>query len=296
MEELQKHLKEKGKTASWISLANEFSYLVGESDKKRSDGVRRMFNKLSIKVDNTKIHITLGCVHVPFHNEKLINSLLAFISEYKDKIGGFHLIGDFLDLKSLSSHDDGVVDKSGLTLGKEYSEGNRVLDMFDAILPNVPKTFIFGNHEDRYFRTISSPKANKFADALISPLDALKLKERGYKVLDNWKEDYISIGKYQAFHGIYCTQTPAKTHVSKLKHSCIFAHTHRIDQYFEGELHGVNIGCFADIESSGFKYLSRIERKFWKNGFGITHVNGKQSHTEVIVCENSRFFYAGKQY
>ena len=624
MEELQKHLKEKGKTASWISLANQFNYLIGESDKKRSDGVRRLFNKLSINVDNTKIHITLGCVHVPFHNEKLINSLLAFISEYKDKIGGFHLIGDFLDLKSLSSHDDGVVDKSGLTLGKEYSEGNRILDMFDAVLPqDIQKSFLYGNHCfsedtelltedgwvniddasedmkfasinpetkeliydlpigniirqdytgkmhqylsykdsslvtpghklflsnqtgkdsfcksedlklkdfyfyhsienkqqdnsdysdfeiqlaawihsdgrithksksgnityclyqskeenckkietilgslcleyrkserqrdivrimnkdivsetkvsceyyikagqfnlvkdkyilgdwlktlskrqfdiflnsyidgdgsrknntsgcamiygqkeildqlqnlcftnghitsiyeyctnsnkiqyklnvdldktrckitkdknfsevdysgrvwcvtlpqgtvvskrntkitiqgncDRFLRTISSPKANKYADALIAPEDALNLKARGYKVFTNWKEDYITIGKYQAFHGIYCTQTPAKTHVSKLKHSCIFAHTHRIDQYFEGELHGVNIGCFADIESSGFRYLSRIERKFWKNGFGITHINGKQSHTEVIVCENDHFFYAGKQY
>lgn len=296
MEKLEKHLKEKGKTASWISLAKQFNYLVGESDKKRSDGVRRLFNKFQISIDNTELHIVLGCVHVPFHNQKLISSLLKFIEDYKDKIKGFHLIGDFLDMKSLSSHDDGIVDRSGLTLGKEYLEGNKVLDLFDTALPTVKKTFIFGNHEDRFFRVTNTVKANKFADALISPIDGLRLIERGYKVLTDWKEDYVTIGKYQLFHGTFCTQTPAKTHITKLKHSCLFAHTHRIDQYFEGELHGINIGTFGDIESEGFKYLSRLERKFWKNGFGIIHVNSKQSHAEVIVCENSRFFYAGKQY
>jgi hypothetical protein len=64
------------------------------------------------------IHIVIGCMHVPFHNKQLLNGLINFINDYKDSIVGFHLVGDFLDLKSLSKHDEGIVDKTGLTLGK----------------------------------------------------------------------------------------------------------------------------------------------------------------------------------
>ena len=295
MEELRRHLQEKGKTESWIGLAKKFNYLEGETDKKRSDAVRKLFDQ--IQINDIEMHIVLGCVHVPFHNQELFKSLISFLSDYKDKIKGFHLIGDFLDLKSLSSHDDGIVDKSGLTLGKEYQTGNEVLDLFDNILNiNISKSFIFGNHEDRYFRIINSTKASKFADALISPIDGLNLKSRGYKILTDWKEDYITVGKYQLFHGIFCTQTPAKSHITKLKKSCMFAHTHRIDQYYEKELHGLNIGTMCDIESSGFKYLSRLERSLWRNGFGIIYVNKNQSQAEIVTCENNHFFYGGKLY
>lgn len=243
------------------------------------------------------IHIVIGCMHVPFHNKQLLKGLINFIDDYKDSIVGFHLVGDFLDLKSLSKHDEGTVDKTGLTLGKEYAEGNNVLDMLDSVLPSgIQKTFLYGNHEDRYIRACNDIKNNKFADALISPEQALNLDKRGYNLYNNWKEDYFMIGKYQVFHGIYCTQTPAKTHVSKLRKSCIFPHTHRVDSYFENDLHGLNIGTMSDINSVGFKYVSRIERMNWRNAFGIVHVNENVSQAEAIICNNDSFFYAGKKY
>lgn len=637
IDNLIQHLNVNGKTDSWLNLANQFNILPNASNKQKSDKVRKLFNsKVSkqwsenikvqqvIQQDTTDIHLVLGCVHVPFHNKQLVNSLVKFIKDYKENIKGFHLIGDFLDLKSLSSHEDGIVDKTGLTLGKEYSEGNKVLNLFDEVLPkNIQKTFLYGNHCfsedtellteegwvniddatiemkfasinpqtkqlvydypigdiikqdyngvmhqylslkdsllvtpghklfvsgqngkdyfcksedlkvknfqfyhsienklqdnpnfsdleiqlaawihsdggiiyksksgnisyciyqskkencekieiilnglnlkyrknererniirimnkdlvskaktsyeyyinagefslvedkyilgnwlktlskrqfdiflnsyidgdgsrkkqssscamiygqkeilnqlqdlcfinghttsiyeyctnsnrpqyrlnidldktkcginknknfsevnysgrvwcvtlpqgtvvskrntkitiqgncDRFFRTINTVKNNKFADALISPNDALHLKERGYNTFTNWKEDYIEVGKYQLFHGIFCTQTPAKSHVTKLKHSCVFAHTHRIDSYHEKDLHGLNIGTLSDINSEAFKYLSRLERSNWKNGFGIIHINGNQSNADVVVCNNNSFFYAGKKY
>jgi len=237
------------------------------------------------------IHVVLGCVHVPFENKVLMKKLLQLIEDNKDRIVGFHLLGDFLDLKSLSSHDDKTIDFEQLTLGQEYQAGNRVLDLIDQVLPyNISRTFIYGNHEDRFFRYTSNVKNYKTADAMQSPTEALKLKERGYKVFENWKEDYTIVGKYQLFHGIACTTNSAKTHVDKLRHSCIFAHTHRIGQHYEGWLHGVNIGMLGDMGSKGFSYLSRVERSTWKNGFGIINVQDGISQAEVIVCENEGFF------
>lgn len=149
---------------------------------------------------------------------------------------------------------------------------------------------------DRYFRHISNVKNYKTADAIMSPTQALKLKERGYNVLENWKEDFITLGKYQIFHGIYCTANSTRTHLDKLRVSNIFGHTHRVGETFDGSLHSLNIGCFADIDSKGFKYLSRVERQGWKNAFGIVNIAGEYSQAELIICEDNGFFYNGKRY
>lgn len=289
---LEEFLRKKKEPGNWKEIANEFN--VSGSSKQKSDYVRRLWKKVNT---GDGIHIVLGCVHVPYHNKILLNSLLKFIQDYNDKIVGFHLIGDFLDLESLSSHNKDIVDRKGITLGGEYAEGNKVLDIIEAHLPeNIKKTYIYGNHEDRYFRYINDVKNAKIGDSLLSPDKGLKLRERGYIVKTSWKEDYVTIGKYQIFHGIFCTQAPAKSHITKIKTSCIFAHTHRIDEYYEKDLHGLNIGSFADFNSDGFSYLSRLERMSWKNGFAIVHEFNGDAQASIIVCNNNSFYYGGKKY
>lgn len=276
----------------WVTTSSNSSWTIDEGNPYLQ---LRISRKESVK--KSGIHIVLGCVHVPFHNKVLLNKLLDFIEDQKDNIIGFHLIGDFMDMKSLSSHDDKTIDLSGLTLGKEYQEGNNVLDLLDEVLPdNIQKTFLYGNHEDRYLRHISNIKNYKTADAIQSPEQALNLNQRGYIVKNDWKEGYVTIGKYQLLHGISLTVNSCKTHVEKLRSSCIFAHTHKVGQYYEGWLHGVNIGHFGDENSKGFSYLSRVERAPWKNGFGIISISGKHSQAETVVCEDNGFFYNGKRY
>ena len=253
--------------------------------------------KVPVVTKTNGIHIILPDIHVPYHNKELLVKLASFIQDNKHQIIGFHLIGDYLDLKSLSSHDDKTIDKSGWTLGKEYEAGNLILDMFDSILPkNIQKTYLYGNHEDRYFRYISNIKNYKTADAIQSPTQALKLKERGYEVFENWKEDSVQVGKYELIHGIYCTVNSTKSHMDKLRTSCIFGHTHRLGEHFEGNLHCLNVGTLSDINSDGFKYLSRVERQFWTNGFAIVNIHGNHSQAELIVCNNNSFYFGGKKY
>lgn len=272
------------------------TYIMSQEELERLQWKHNVLNKV-VLTKSDGIHIALGCVHVPFHNKVLLGKLLQFIENQKDNIKGFHLIGDFLDMKSLSSHEDKTIDLLGLTLGKEYDAGNKVLDLIDSALPHgIQKTFLYGNHEDRYLRHISNIKNYKTADAIQSPEQALDLEGRGYTVKNNWKEDYVIIGKYQLLHGISLTVNSCKTHVEKLRSSCVFAHTHKIGQYYEGWLHGVNIGHFGDESSKGFSYLSRVERAPWKNGFGIISISGKHSQAETIVCEDNGFFYNGVRY
>lgn len=244
------------------------------------------------------IHLVLSCIHVPFENKKLMDSLLSFISDYKNHIKGFHLIGDFIDMKSLAFQEKDNIPLKGMTLGYEYAKSNELLDRFDVALPNdIEKSYIWGNHEDRHTRLGNMNSISQYIDALPSPTKALKLKERGYEVKENWKEDYIQLGKLQLIHGIFCSATPAKKHLNIMKTSVMFGHSHRIDTYYEQDNGAFNIGCLADIDSEGFRYLSRVERLNWKNGFGLVHLQSDGSfQADVIHCLNGSFFYGGKKY
>ena len=50
-------------------------------------------------------HLVLGCMHVPFHNKRMLISILELLAD--KKFVGMHLIGDYLDLNTFSSHDRG---------------------------------------------------------------------------------------------------------------------------------------------------------------------------------------------
>lgn len=261
--------------------------------------VRIKSEKISEKSNyNEGMHLVLSCVHVPFENKKFVESIIQFIGDYKDSITGFHLIGDVVDMKSLAFQEKGNVPIPGLTLGYEYKKTNDLLDRFDIVLnKNVQKSYIWGNHEDRHTRLKNTNDASQYMDALPSPTQALKLKERGYNVKENWKEDYIQLGKIQLIHGIFCSTTPAKKHLNVIKHSVMFGHTHRIDTYYESDNGSFNIGCLADIDSDGFRYLSRVERMNWKNGFGLIHLDKDGNfQADVIHALNGSFFYGGKKY
>lgn len=270
-----------------VSSLNEYSNITIKSKK---DSEKSNYGQ--------GIHIVLSCVHVPFHNEQLIKALGSFIEDYKEDIKGFHLIGDFLDMRSLSFHEKGTIPLMGVTLGYEYSKGNEVLDYLDTVLPkDVYKNFLWGNHEDRYKRLGKITDVSKYIDALPSPTQALKLKERGYRVKENWQEDYIQLGKIQLIHGIFCNSTPAKKHLNSMKTSVMFGHSHRIDSYYENDSAAFNIGCFIDIDAEGFKYISRVERMNWKNGFGLIHLDKDGTfQADIIHCLNNSFFYGGKKY
>ena len=192
------------------------------------------------------LHIVSGCWHVPFQNKKLTTSFLNLLEDVKNDLAGFHLIGDFLDLNSLSNYDKGKFSAvPGLNLLKEYEEGNKVLDHIDSIIPSsVDKTYIYGNHEDRYKRYVKDMQQSKIPPQ--SPTKALKLNDRGYYVYEKWDQDYITLGNHlDLMHGTYYNVHCAKKHMDVFRGSVMFVHTHRIQTYIEGNTGAYNIGLMA---------------------------------------------------
>ncbi len=250
-------------------------------------------------VDQVGMHILMGCNHVPFHNARLHAGIRNLMKDYKQDIKGFHLMGDFADINTLSSHDKGrFTAVPGLTLNIEYDICNKELDLFEKHLPDgVWKTYMYGNHEDRHNRWMSNMDNAK--TPLLSPMDGMLLEERGYDVKNKWSQDFFTIGNdFDIFHGIYFSIHNAKAHLDKLRRSCAYVHTHRIQNYREGIMSAYNIGACADFTSSAFNYASRPMKQQWANGFAINMVDseGRSNVTQIYVNPEGTFWFGGKLY
>lgn len=275
---------------------------ISEEDKVDSILQRKKalkgFHVPEIK-DQVGMHILLGCNHVPFHHKQLHRGIIELIKDHKDKIKGFHLLGDFLDLNPLSSHDKGrFTAVPGLTLNDEYQIGSDLLYDFDHVLPkDCWKTYLYGNHEDRYNRWMSVMDNAK--TPLISPEEGLRLWQRGYNVKTSWKDDFITIGNdFDIFHGIYFNIHNAKAHLDRLRRSCAYVHTHRIQHYQEGQMSAYNIGACADFNARAFNYATRPMKSQWANGFAINMVDdsGRSNVTQIQVDPLGHFWFGGKRY
>lgn len=242
------------------------------------------------------IHLVMGCLHIPFVNQKILNNIYQLMSNVK--FDGIHLIGDILDLNTLSSHDRGrFTAVPDLTLDLEYEAGNKVLDNFDNLLKDgALKTYIYGNHENRWNRYMADMQAAK--TPLKSPQEALGLDKRGYTTMTNWSEDYFTLGQHlELLHGTYFNVHTSKKHIDTLRGSVMFAHTHRIQTYIEGDTGGFNIGWLGNKNSAAFGYASRAQKAQWQNGFAVVTIdeNGDYFVEQIIVC-NDKFVYGGKVY
>jgi len=242
-----------------------------------------------------KSYVVIGCVHVPFQNQSLIKGLVDLMSTYT--YDGIVIAGDFLDMAALSDYERGRVSHTNVTLREEYDVGNEVLDIFDELLPeDALKVYIWGNHEDRYWRWLSDVNNSKLGTVL-NPSEEIKLHKRGYVVKDNYKSDYYKLGALQIMHGEYFNVHSAKKHLDVFRRNVLYFHTHRVQVYREGDFCAWNCGTLAEIDAPCFDYAKRGMRMQWANGFAIVHLDEEENHyVEQINCVDDHFVYNGVKY
>jgi len=243
--------------------------------------------------------LVISDVHRPFHNQILWQKLLRLISELGTNLHGIVLAGDYLDLYTLGSYNaESLANLSGLTLQDEYIDGLQGIDDLNSAFKGAKKYFLFGNHEDRYFRHIKEKDNAKYGGALINPTEALYLHERGWEVKTDWQSDYFTLGKHlDIVHGVYTSIHAAKAHLDKTQHSVMFGHTHRVQCYHTGNKAAFNIGGLFDIKSKGFSYMPRFQRQLWANGFAIVNVTDNGDfYVEQVNVWADKFLANGKMY
>lgn len=244
-------------------------------------------------------YFIFGCVHAPFHYRRAFTGVSKLLKDNKDIIKGIVFAGDYLDMNSLSSHDKGKKPIKGVTLDWEYLEGQNLLDqIFEHLPSNIHKIFIYGNHEDRYLRYMSDIDNSKLGDSLPSPEVGLDLQNRGFRVFNNWKQDVITLGNYlDVSHGEFTNIHTAKKHIDTYRRSTLYYHTHRIQQYIEGQVGGFNGGSMADFDQPVFNYATRAMKNSWLNGFTGVYIDEQgYYHIQQIMIYNNRFVFGNKIY
>lgn len=264
---------------------------LSESERRLIEGLRKSTHQ---------IWLILPDLHRPFHNGKIFNKILQLISDIGTNLYGINLCGDYLDLYTLGSYNaDSLGLLRGIDLGFEYEDGNEGLDALEsATHKGVKLQYLFGNHEDRYLREVNKGDRAKYGDALKSPVEALKLSERGYEFKTNWKDDFFTLGKHlDIIHGIYTNVHSAKKHLDMTNHSVMFGHSHRIQAHHSGDRASFNIGCLADIKNKVFNYMPRFQKNVWANGFAMVHINDNGEYfAEQVNIWNDSFYARGRIY
>ncbi len=280
------------------SRGNRPTFYTYEEVSDFPDVVQEKAKQVKSKFTTPGDYIVLGCMHVPGHDASLVKGITQMMKENKDKIQGLMLIGDFLDMNSLSGHDiNKFTALPGLTLSSEYAAGNRVLDMLtDHLKPSADRVYLYGNHEDRWNRYMADMQKAK--TPLQSPAEALNLESRGFNVFTHWEQDFITLGKHlDLMHGQYFNVHSAKKHIDTYRGSIMYAHTHRIQTYIEGSTGGFNIGWGGDISSPLFNYMPRGTKKQWMNGFAVVTIdNNGEYYVTQVYHHSGKFRYNGKFY
>jgi predicted phosphodiesterase len=246
-----------------------------------------------------KQYIILPDAHRPFHNKAIWDKLLRLLAYEKSTLTGLIISGDYLDMYSLSRHHaDSLGALRDIDLSQEYQDGRKGLYEIEKVIrKDVKKYYIHGNHEDFYFRELMKGDRSKYGLELKSPKEALNLNELGYKTLENWKDDYVQLGKYlQVFHGIFTNEHAAKKHLDTFG-SCIFGHTHRFGCFHSGHNVGWNIGTLCDIKNSAFNYMPRGQKQKWVNGFAIVYIDETGYFwVNPVPIFNDCFVFNGKKF
>lgn len=242
--------------------------------------------------------IVISDNHVPFHNIDLHKKLIKLIKDICPD--DFIILGDFLDMYSLGKYHEGSLHYlSDINLSMEYAEGAKLLDQIDAALPlKTKRHYLWGNHEDRFWRFKKSGDMVKLGEELINPTNALRLNDRGYTVIDDWKNGYIRLGNLTLIHGDSIAIQSTNTMIMKAFDNLMFGHTHRPQVFYRSRFVAHALGCMANIEDEkGMSYMPRIQREHWRNGFGIVRYSDSgQFFVENIVAENGCFVASGKMY
>jgi len=277
------------------SLSDIFPWVKNYSDNTLS--FKKDVSELSKKRNQPGTYLVTGCAHAPWQNKAMYDSVFEFISS-EVNLYGIILAGDIVDLNSLSSHDKGKKPLKGVTLDWEYEEANKFLDQFDELDVKGTKDFLYGNHEDRYSRYMSNIDNSKLGASLMSPDVGLKLKERGYNIYNDWKNDAIHLGHHlDITHGEFLNIHTAKKTIDTYRKSTMYFHTHRFQIYVEGLVGGFNMGFGGDINAEIFGYATRAMKTSWMNSCALVTLDVEGFyHVQPLIYMNNRLIVNGKTY
>lgn len=208
------------------------------------------------------------------------------------------IAGDWYDMPSLSSYDEGKLSAEGRRVADDLAAGAEGLELFERTLrKHAPRGYsprklvTLGNHEDRIARAI---EVNAKLDGVLS-LEDLAFKRHGWAVVPFLKPvtvdgityaHYFPIGPSGRVVNNRNGAPNARAQVQRLMRTCVAGHKQGKDLaevYTPGRtVRGVIAGSFYSHQEG---YLTAMGDQYWR---GILVFNDVQASTgEFDLCEVS---------
>lgn len=205
------------------------------------------------------------------------------------------LLGDFMDVSSLSSWDlDKKRNMENKRWQKEVAVANKELDFLQKYSKKV--TYMGGNHEDRVERYLDK---NPEVEGMIEVPIMLNLKERGIKWFEYTNQQIYNIGKLYFSHGHYTSQHFAKATLLAYGCNIVVGHLHKPQTFFTTSKMSESkmcwgLGTLGDREPA---YL-RGKPSTSNHGMGIAYVkdNGNFSMYPINMSKSGSFIFNGREY
>lgn len=244
-----------------------------------------------MKNDTIKKIIVCPDAHHPYVDKKAWNCFLSALKEVRPDV--LVIIGDFVDLLSVSSHAKKASDEK--KLAKEIAAGNKALDQICAL--NIPRVvYIFGNHESRLARYLNANAPE--LDELLTLEEKFRLKERGIEYVKYG--DFLRIGKMAFTHDVgRVGVNTARQSLQDFGDNICVGHSHRASTVYsgsvEGKTHvGLNVGWLGDYNAIDYRNRHTAKRE-WQHGFGLVYQDKKGvSYCNFVPIINGSCIVDGK--
>lgn len=251
----------------------------------------------------TKLHVVLADIHFPVHCRKSIRAVLQFIERNRANIESCVLLGDFLDLETISPH---TRSKPRLRRRGGYRadiDGFKrdILDPLDKLLkPTCRKFAIEGNHE-LWLESSLLDEQPELEGVLDIPV-MLNLAARGWR----WVPcgGHIKIGNVTVLHGdqIGSGQSVAKKLVDAVHGTAVMGHVHRASSETVTSLTserdkwtGYTLPCLCTLAPT----YAKGRPNAYQHGFGILEqgaTNNTANVYTVLIAPDGTFCWGGIEY
>jgi hypothetical protein len=216
--------------------------------------------------------LVLGDVHVPYHDNAVLEAAIEFGRQRETRCTGLILLGDFLDYYKASRWEK---DPRRRDIAAELDTAKQIVASIRKHLRLTHLVWKFGNHEARLDAFLRQRAPELLDVTEFDPLAWVGVDRKN----DLWVPNGMPLKHRQLymFHGnewaggISSPVNPARGAYLKANECCIVAHQHRSSEHTEASASGRittcwSLGCCCDLHPE----YARLNR--WNHGFGVLHV------------------------
>lgn len=222
--------------------------------------------------------MAIGCTHGHLVDQDLLKQVFAFKQRWKPHTT--IALGDHIDLACLRSGAIGTADDAANPEG-DLNDGLNFISKFQ------PSIYLLGNHEDRLFKLMESPRAIVSALAyriyqqILDRAKEVKCEVVPYSFQNGWRQ----YGDALFGHGYMINEAAVRDHAEAICQGSatkvVIAHLHRVTQA-EGRNRahptGYCVGWLGQTEAMQYAAMRRATTS-WSRGFAF----GEYADNETIV-------------